>query len=185
VLINGKRVILRAIELSDSELLREMVNSASLEQYENGFSFPVSVNAQDKWMKEHLSGDTESRLIIELDGDPVGYMSIVNVDWKNKSCHTGIKLFSEKNMGQGIGTDSVMAVMRFCFEQMHMNRIESCFLDFNTRSRALFVEKCRWAIEGQKRQAVFKNGQYHDLVLIGILREEYDDLICERDYWKE
>ena len=41
----------------------------------------------------------------------------------------------------------------------------------------LYCNKCGWKIEGTKRKAVFKGNQYHDELIVAILREEYEELV--------
>ena len=43
---------------------------------------------------------------------------------------------------------------------------------YNTASKRLY-EKCGWYEEGIKKKAIYRNGEYHDLAICGILKEEY------------
>ena len=49
----------------------------------------------------------------------------------------------------------------------------------------LHCDKCGWTLEGRQRQAVFKNGRYHDLLLIGILAEDYRRMAATGRWWEE
>ena len=62
--IYGKKVILRAMEIEDCELVREMFNDPEIEDLVVGWSFPLSKYSQKKWYEEHYN-DKNFRFIIE------------------------------------------------------------------------------------------------------------------------
>lgn len=183
--IIGKVVTLRAIEEEDQELLREMVNDPEIEKLVGGYSFPVSKIQQKEWFESNNNTQNNIRLIIETNEDgAIGFANIVNIDWKNRSAFHGIKIANKKFRSKGIGTDTVMAVMRYAFEELQLNRLDGTIINYNEPSRKLYCEKCGWKVEGLKRKAVFKQNEYHDELIVGILKEEYESLIKENNYWE-
>ena len=44
------------------------------------------------------------------------------------------------------------------------------------------IEACGFQLEGIKRQAVYKNGTYHDQFMFSLLREDYYRLLEEGQY---
>ncbi len=184
--IKGKFVTLRAMEEKDQELLREMVNDPEIERMVGGYSFPISMQQQMDWYKNSLQTTNELRLIIETDnGEAVGYANIFNINWKNRSAFHGIKISNKRNRQKGIGTDTVMAVMRYAFEELNLNRLDGAIVDYNEGSKKLYCDKCGWKVEGIKRKAIFKTNAYHDELVVGILREDYLELIKGNNYWDE
>ena len=184
--IRGRIVTLRAMELEDQELLREMINDPETEKMVVGYSFPVSTENQINWFRSNSNNSNNLRLIIETEQDgPVGYANIVNIDWKNRTAFHGIKIAKREFRSRGIGTDTVMAVMRYAFEELQLNRLDGAIIDYNEASKRLYCDKCGWRIEGIRRQAIFKSNEYHDLIMVGILREEYFDLVRQNRYWTE
>lgn len=183
--IKGKFVTLRAIEREDLELLKEMLNDPEIENLVVGWSFPVSKYQQDIWYEKNINNDTNLRFIIEtpIDG-AVGMATLVNIDWKNRKATHGIKLSKGEFRAKGIGTDSVMSVMRYAFDELQLNRLDGGWFEDNLGSQKLYM-KCGWKIEGKRRQYIFKSGAYRDLMIVGILREEYYKLIKESNYWGE
>ena len=119
--ILGKYVILRAIEEEDLELLREMINDPEIERMVGGYSFPISKWQQKKWFELISNKQNDIRLIIETKEDgAIGFANIVNIDWKNRSAFHGIKIANKKFRAKGIGTDTVMAIMRYAFEELQL-----------------------------------------------------------------
>lgn len=69
-----------------------------------------------------ISDKHNLRFIIETPEDhrAVGMVNPVEIDWKNRSAFHGIQLSSDTPWGQGIGTDAVMALMRYAFEELQL-----------------------------------------------------------------
>lgn len=183
--IKGKFVTLRAIERSDMEFMKEMMNDDYIEDKVVGWSFPISSLQQERWYENSIGNSTQQRYIVETPEDgPVGLATLINIDWKNRHAEHGIKLAHRDFRGKGIGTDTVMAIMRYAFDELQMVRLEGAWFAENTASKGLY-EKCGWREEGCKRNYIFKKGKFRDLYVTGILAEEYYELIERNHYWDE
>ena len=55
---------------------------------------------------------------------------------------------------------------------MNLNRIELGVLESNTRALKLY-EKVEFNREGVKRQSIYKNGKFVDMIMMAILKEEF------------
>ncbi len=170
----GKRVLLRALEVEDMEALRETINDPYFESMVGGWSFPVSKNAQIKWFESMLSSQSNFRYAIEsLETKKfLGMISLLNIDWKNRSGMTAIKLSKIALAGQGIATDAEFTLMKYAFDELNLHRLTADVIEYNKASIALH-KKIGGFVEGIKREAVFKNGQYNDVLCFGILKNDY------------
>lgn len=172
-------VTLRAIELDDLELLRQMMNSPQVERNTVGWSTPVSVFSQEKWIKEQSNTMNCMRWIIELDNKAaLGTIILHDIDWKNRSAGVGIKINTEeKNRIYGDTKDAYYALLLYAFDELGLNRIDISTLDYNIFSLKL-SKSMGFVDEGRKRKCVYKSGKWHDLIIRGLLQEEfvrYDD----------
>ena len=182
--IIGKKVVLRAVEKSDCEMARRMFNDPEIESLVVGWAFPVSNYAQEKWFEENYSDQRNFRFVIETkENKSVGIATLVNIDWKNRSASQGIKIADRTYRSKGIGMDTVMAVMRYAFDELGLNRLDAGWLDNNVISREMYM-KCGWKQEGIRRQYIYKNGCFHDLIVGGILAAEYYELVKKNHYWE-
>lgn len=108
---------------------------------------------------------------------------MTEIDWKKRWATHGIELANKERCLKGIGTDAVMVVMRYALDELQLNRPAGSWFPDNAPSKGMYT-KCDWLEEGIRRKYVFKNGQYRDLGLVGILAEEYHALIEKNHYWK-
>lgn len=182
--IYGKRVILRAMEMEDCEMVRKMFNDPELENLVVGYAFPISQYAQEKWFESHYNDQNNFRFIIETPEDgAIGIATLTDIDWKNRHATHGIKLFKKEVRTKGIGTDTVMAIMRYAFDELQLNRLNGSWFDDNLPSKNMYM-KCGWKEEGVKREYVFKRGKYRDLTIVGVLAKDYYTLIEDNYYWE-
>lgn len=181
--IFGKIVVLRAMELEDCELVRGMLNDPEIENLVTGWGFPVSRYAQNQWFQNHYNDPNNWRFVIEtVENGAIGIATLTDIDWKNRSAFHGMKLASKEIRSKGIGTDTVMAIMRYAFDELQLNRLDGSWFSDNIASINMY-KKCGWMEEGVRRQYFYKRGSWHDLVLSGILAEEYYELIEKNHYW--
>ncbi|MBE6970664.1 MAG: GNAT family N-acetyltransferase [Ruminococcaceae bacterium] len=182
--IYGQKVMLRAMEPQDMEMLRGMVNDPDIERMVGGWSFPISQYEQMKWYERVVGDNKNLRFIIEtLDThEAIGMINLVDIDWKNRKGFHGIKLKSDAPKGQGYAKDAVMALEWYAFEELQLNRLDGSCIEYNIPSQKLY-EKCGVKVEGIQRKAVYRNGQYYDVQYTGVLREDYFEA-KEKMGWK-
>ena len=182
----GKKVVLRAVEEEDIEMLRQLANSPDYEKMIVGWAFPISKKDQKEWF---LSAKNDlSRLrytIVTKDDGPVGMIGLRDIDWKNGvASGLGMRIAKKEIRTKGLATDAWMTLMKYAFEELRLNRINGSALEYNSISLHV-CEKVGFKVEGRQRQAIFKNGQFHDIIMMGCLKSDYEELIANNHYWDE
>ena len=170
--IKGEKVLLRAIELEDAELLREMINDEGIESVARGTSFPVAKHQQIKWIENLPSDNSVFRAMIDVNGKAVGTIILTNIDLRNGTAETHIKIAKQTERGQGYGSDAVLALLRYAFNTLRLNCVFCHVKEDNIPSQKMF-EKCGFVKEGVLRQRVFRHGNYFDVFVFSILKDEY------------
>ena len=90
----------------------------------------------------------------------------------------GIVIGEKDCWGKGYGTDAMLTLCGFGFTQMNLHRIGLRVFPENQRAVTCY-EKCGFEHEGRLREAIFKHGEYRDMLLMSILADEF------RDKWPE
>lgn len=181
--IFGKKVILRSIEKRDVSLITKMFNDPEIEHLVEGWAFPLSDFAELHWLENNYHSQN-LRLIIQVKDtdESIGIATLSDIDWKNRHAFHGMKIADKKCRGGGYGTDALMAIMRYAFDELGMVRLDGSWLESNIVSQNMY-KKNGWEIEGCRRKYVYKNGRFYDLCVGGILEENYRRLIEKNDYW--
>jgi RimJ/RimL family protein N-acetyltransferase len=106
---------------------------------------------------------------------PIGNCGLHDINPKDHKAIFGIVVGEKDYWSKAYGTEAARLMINYGFQQLNLHRISSSAFGFNERS-IKFHKKVGFREEGRLRQAIFKNGEYHDLVLFGILREEWRGL---------
>lgn len=174
-MFTGEKVRLREYRKEDIPLALEYINDPEIKKYLVTVApLPVLLHNEEKWF-EKISADKpeEYSFAIEtLDGKYIGGCGINKIDWKNSSAEVGIFIGDKNYWGKGYGTDTMKVLVRFIFDQMNIHKVKLKVKAFNERAIRSYG-KCGFKEEGVLRGEVFIDGQYHDEILMGILREEY------------
>lgn len=185
--IKGKKVILRAVEAKDISLLHEWSNDPELWNLLCGWHFPYSLKSTEEWFQKINNNNATSQTfaICSSEDSLIGTTNLVDIDWKNRNAFHGMQLGNINSRGKGYGLDTVMAIMRYAFDELGLNRLDGAMICNNTISIKFYTEKCGWKIEGVKKEFFFRNGMYHDKVVVGITKAEYLEHLQKTKYWNE
>ncbi len=167
--LQGERIHLRALELSDLEQTRTWVNDPRV-RHGTTLSFPYDDRQQRAWWEALPRGAWRERLIFaiirEEDQRHVGQVEIASIDWLNRRAQSGTMIGPEF-WGLGYATEAKGLLLKFCFGTLGMRRMESEVLSFNEASvRHLLANG--YVEEGRRRQAILRAGVWWDELLFGV-----------------
>lgn len=111
-------------------------------------------------------------LIIRLnDGTPVGWVELFNIDLENKKAEGGIAIPDPR--GKGLAPLVGRRFLKMVFNEWRLNRVMARILASNT-----YAIKCAelfgFVREGVERQACFRDGKFEDVIVFGILKEDFE-----------
>jgi RimJ/RimL family protein N-acetyltransferase len=102
----------------------------------------------------------------------IGFAWIHNIDWRYRVGVTGTVIGEKSAWSKGYGSEAMKLRAQFAFEVLGLHRLEADAIADNIGSvRAL--ERAGYRREGVARQKVWARGKWHDLVLLGMLEEDY------------
>lgn len=170
-MIVGHKTRLRAIEREDIPTFVKWFNDPEVRHYLEMY-LPMSKAAEEEWFEAHLKDDSSRIFAIETEeGVHIGNVGLHQLDWKNRNAFLGIVIGEKEYWGRGYGSDAIIALLDFAFNEMNLHRVHLSTYDFNQRAIRCY-EKCGFRHEGRAREAHFTDGRYHDSLLMAILRKE-------------
>lgn len=182
--ITGKKILLRAIEEEDLDILHKWGNDPKLQSGMGNIYFPSSKLFHKEWFQKQNNDSLNKRFAIEApDIGIIGLSTLLDINWRNSRAWHGIMLGDIDTRGKGYGFDAVMATMRYAFDELHLNRLDGQMIEFNTGSIKFYCEKLGWKKEGVAREWYFTKGRYWDKIIVGITVNDYKDLIKKNNYW--
>ncbi len=176
-MIYGKNIRLRASEREDIPRFVVWLNDpevrAGLELF-----LPLSEELEENWFDEMLKRPaTEQPLVIEiLEGDSwraIGNCGFNAIDWRIRSGEVGIFIGEKSCWNRGYGTGAMQILLKHGFETLNLNRIGLRVYENNQRAIRSY-QKAGFIQEGILRCAQYKDGEYLDVLLMSVLRDEWE-----------
>lgn len=172
-MIQGEAIILRPVEQTDLERLVAWRNDPSISKYFFNV-FPLSMAGQRNWFEDLLEREDKRLFIIDTtEKVPVGTVGLDNIDFKNQRAEFGSLLIQPSHQGKGLALDATKSLLKFAFDDLNLNRICLQVFDWNKPAIQLYL-RCGFQEEGLLRQSVYKDGGFQDVLLMAILREEFN-----------
>lgn len=184
--IRGKKVLLRAIEIEDLPLLHKWANDPEIWNMLGGWHFPSNKDYMNKWFEGLKNDPLNQKFAIEApEIGIIGTVSLVSIDWKNNNAFTGLQLGDKDIRGKGYGIDTFMAIQRYAFEELHLERLDGTVIEYNDAGYGFITKHCGWKEEGRQRNWYFRNNRYWDRIMVGITRKDYFEMLKIKDYWNK
>ena len=174
--LEGKRVLLRPLEIKDAKSLQENINDPDIYKYTLTIPHPYT-NSDAEWWINHTQERIKQKKAYELGialketSEIIGGMGLCHIDAKRDSAEVGYWL-GKKYWGKGITTEALELLMNFAFNELKLHRLyANTFIDNIGSQRVL--EKSGFTREGRRKSAVKKDGKYYDDFLFGLVIDDY------------
>ncbi len=177
--LTGERIRLRAAEKEDISAFLRWINDEEVTENLLLVS-PMSRFEEERWYESMMKQPaTEHVLVIEVkdqgpnnDFRPIGTCQFHNIDWRNRSTEIGIMIGEKAFWDQGYGTETMQLLIEHGFSTLNLHRIWLQVYAKNKRAIRAY-EKSGLTHEGQYREAHYQHGQYFDVHLMSILKDEW------------
>ena len=181
-MIIGERVRFKGVEREDLPTFVKWLNDPEVSQ---GILIhhPFSQAEEENWYGEMIKRPVDEHVMrIEVRGPDtaggeqqwklIGSLGFYDIDWRNRSSEFGILIGDKTYWNQGYGTEAVRLLVEHGFNTLNLNRIFLRVFENNPRAIRAY-EKAGFIHEGRLRQAEFRDGKYHDVLIMSILKEEF------------
>lgn len=169
-ILKTQRLILRNISPEDVNALLKLFGNPEVVRFIEMQPIKTIEQANEwlKWMGGAFASKDGLRWGITLeDGTFIGSAGINH--WNREAHHAEISCdINPMHWGHGYGQEAMREIIRFAWEQMHLNRIEASVTKGNHRSVHV-MEKIGFKKEGLLRQRLLKGGKYYDIYIFGLL----------------
>ncbi len=166
----GEYVILRPLRVEDAELTLAWRLSSRAALLNRG---ATTVAEQADWIASRPA--TELNFVIELrSGQPVGMLSLVDIDETNRRAEPARFLIGEPEAvrGRPVAVESMKLLYEIAFDRMNLKRVYGTVVADNPLmlkwQKFLGMKE-----EGRLRQHYFIGGLFRDAICVGMLEDEY------------
>lgn len=176
ITIETPRLILRKFTLNDVDTSFKNWTSddkvTEFLRWQTHKDIKVTKSVIKKWIKDYKKPDFyQWAIVLKEINQPIGTISGFGLCEKTNKVHIGYCIGAQW-WHQGVMSEALAAVMKFFFEQVKVNRIESMH-DPNNPNSGNVMKKCGMLYEGTLRQADYSNKGIVDACVYGLLAQDY------------
>ena len=102
----------------------------------------------------------------------IGKAMIQWIEWTNGNGHVRLGIGSPEDWRKGYGSQTLRMLLRFAFAELNLFRLTANVAEYNEGALALF-KKFGFVEEVCRRQALEKDGKRWDLIVFGLLQDEW------------
>lgn len=168
-MLAGKLISLGPIVPADFPNLFRWADDLEAARLNEPYRPAVWKNQEELWFNV---GKDQSRVffgIRKLGAQPlIGYAQIHGIDAVHRSAMLGLRIGDAAERGKGYGREALELAVTFCWNHLNLSRIGMIVFATNERAVKLYRE-FGFEQEGLLRRGVFIDGQWVDVILMGLL----------------
>ncbi len=179
----GPRLYFRKPEVSDALRYVTWLNDPRIRSTLS-FTRPISLFREEQYLKT-LSDDPLSLVLAvctRKEQRHIGGAGLHKIDIFNQRAEVGLFIGEPSLWNQGYGREIMHLLLGYCFNQLDLNRACLNVYPFNPGAIALY-EGLGFQKEGTYRDALFRKGQYHDVLEYSMLQREYRERLPNYPDW--
>ena len=130
-----------------------------------------------EWLEKEMEDEGTKFFTFQIrelqSGKMIGFTGIGDLLWNHGDGWVGIGIGEPEYWGKGYGTEAMQLTLRYAFTELNMHRVTLGVFDYNPRAIRSY-EKAGFKLEGRLRGEVSRQGSHHDILLMGVLRSEWE-----------
>jgi RimJ/RimL family protein N-acetyltransferase len=171
-----KKIRLRALTISDIDKTLNWHNQEEISELYSGHPFPVNIEMERKWYEKILTSNFPVTVfgIEEIEKNClIGITVLKDINLINRSAEFAVYIGDKEYRGKGLSKEASFLTLTFAFNNLGLNRIFLKVLEENEVAIKLY-RSVGFIEEGKLRKSVFKNNQFKNEIVMGILKEEFN-----------
>ena len=169
-----QNVVLTALKEKDIEILWKWINDREQVLFNAPFR-PIHEGQHRAWLEavQQRKDIVIFGIRLRKSGKLIGSCQLHSINLIHRSAELQIRLGDVSERNHGYGSQSVSSLLDFAFKDLNLNRVY-LHVFINNAAAIRVYEKAGFAREGILRQAAHINGKYLNVMVMGILRQEYE-----------
>ncbi len=174
-ILGGTNVRLTACTLNDvPTMLKWYQDDVLLRLLDTQPAKPRTEGGLTDWISNHHKATDAFLFGVRLTADDtlIGCIELDGIMWTHQTTWLAIAIGDETHRGKGYGREALELALRFAFQELNLHRVQLTVFSYNERAIALY-EKIGFTREGVYRECLQRDGCRHDMILYGLLRDEW------------
>lgn len=175
-MLEGERIRLRAVELSDAERMQRWLNEGGA-QWSGKGPRVLSRRALEKLYEKSAEIETAPRaveLAVEThDGRHIGLVQVTEIDWVNRHATLNLLIGEPDYRWRGYEETAMRLMAGYAFRFLNLNRLAVGLSSENLRMQRC-LEAVGFRVEGRMEAFWWSGARYEDRLCMRLLADEYE-----------
>lgn len=170
----SERLMLRPLELGDAAIVSELAGDARIAATTLTVPHPYTFEQAQEWIARIVEEELPESMrfaIVDLEQECLVGVLGLDVEQEHARAELGYWI-GVPYWGQGFATEAAREAVQYVFEDLALQRVFASVMDHNRASQRV-LEKIGMRREGTYRRHVRKGSEYFDVLLFGVLRDEF------------
>ena len=162
--IIGDKVYLSPRSLDDIEKYTEWLNDYEIAKYVNQNRNVINIDIEKAYL-EKTNNDYNFAIVDKESDKLIGSIGLMDIKQVDRTAELGIFIGDKEYLSKGYGSDAIKILLDYGFNQLNLNNIKLCVLDFNKRAmRNISLAIIKWVfikrhLHGPCRKSVYNKGK--------------------------
>lgn len=173
IFINGTNIYLRALSQNDIHgNYSKWLNDPEITVFNSHGRFPMTVSKLNDYVMS-VNSVTNALVLAVVDlksNDHIGNISLQNINWIDRNAEIAFLLGEKSFWGKGIMLEAGKLLIRHAFDTLNLHRVH-CGTSAENIGMQKLALKLGMSKEGERVQAIFKNGIYYNIFEYGLINQ--------------
>jgi RimJ/RimL family protein N-acetyltransferase len=167
----GEKCYLSPIDTNDTEKFTEWLNDLEVTVNLQTYNTVINVESEKAFL-DNLSKDHNYSIIDKKTDELIGNCGFMDIDQLNQTAEAGIFIGNKNYWNKGYGTEALILLLDYGFKALNLHNIMLRVYDYNKRAIKMY-ENIGFKQIAIRREALYRNLQWHDIIFMDILSSEY------------
>jgi len=112
----------------------------------------------------------------KVDDRLIGKTFLEGIEWSNGNAFLRLGIGAREDRRKGYGSQALQMLLRFAFAELNLFRVTAAVQEYNEPAIAL-LKKFSFVEEVRRRQGLDRDGRRWDLLVFGLLKDEWQDQV--------
>ena len=143
----------------------------------------LDLKKQEEWFAKVSDDDTIAIWVVSYNGHDFAVAHLYDINLLHKRCFWGYYIGEQSLRNKGLSKQISCNIYDHVFYKLNLNKICGEVIGYNEKVIRM-AEKRGFDVEGVFKQHIFKNGQFHDVIRIALMKYKWDRIRTSFGYEK-
>jgi RimJ/RimL family protein N-acetyltransferase len=179
VFLESERLWFRAPEAADAEFFTAALHDPEVRRTLNIGRYPFNLAGEKAWLERHSEPPAFDNLTdvvlafgLKDESQALGSTGLHRISMLHRRAEWGLFIGRPEHWGKGLGREIAAVMLEYAFNTLNLHRVY-LRVDADNERGIRSYRAAGFTEEGRLRSHEYRDGAYHDMLMMGILKDEW------------